>query len=449
MRFIHQIQQFVTGTGFWVLAALVGLVSGEAVSWFRKAIQYLEGVYYGAEGERVVSAAINLDWKVALLAPIIGGCIVSVLLLIGQLIGWGKYPRPASVVDVIASRRRKGGTRQAVFSGESRLTVKDGVLNLAICTVSLGAGASTGREGPAVHLGAVIASLPAKIFRLSGDKTRALLGCGAAAAVSASFHAPLAGVLFAHEVVLGRYRNTDIGPVAASSIMASLVARRHFGDEAIFPTPNLPEASYEFFAVTPLMGLFAAALAIFIIRSWVIAPQYGQAFADSMNIPVWALPPIGGAALGALAIAFPQILGVGYEATGTALQGGYDMSFLLILLLAKFAATTLCLGCRFGGGVFSPAIFIGAMAGGFFGAIIGAFTGDPQAATLFFALVGLGAVSGAVLGAPISTTLIAFELTGSYGTAAAVLLSVSLATMLVQAVEGGGAFAKQLKALQA
>ena len=117
---------------------------------------------------------------------------------------------------------------------------------------------------------------------------------------------------------------------------------------------------------------------------------------------------------------------------------------MLILAIAKIMATSLCLGARFGGGVFSSSIFVGAMIGGFFGAIMGLVTGDGESAKVFFTVVGMGAISGAVLGAPISTTLIVFELTRSYESAAAVLISVSLATVIVQALQGGNIFQKQL-----
>ena len=138
------------------------------------------------------------------------------------------------------------------------------------------------------------------------------------------------------------------------------------------------------------------------------------------------------------------MLGVGYEPTAAALAGVYGPIFMIILVFAKLAATSLCIGAHFGGGVFSPSLYIGAMMGGAFGILVGLPMDDPQSALHFFTIVGMGAVSGAVLGAPISTTLIVFELTSSYETAAAVLVSVSLATVLVQ-TQGGALFERQVK----
>ena len=422
----------------WLIAAFLGLLVGGAVIGFRYAIIFGEYVFFNAEHEKVATAAASLPPLYAISAPVIGGIIVSGLLWLGKASGWGDDPRSFSVSDVMKARRYP---RRIERTG---LDARSGLLSALISTVSLSAGASTGREGPAVHLGAMLARLPARVLQLDVRATRTLLGCGAAAAVSASFHAPLAGVLFAREVVLQRYRIADIGPVAVSSVIAAVFARSVFGDAPIFITGGVEQVNVLYFLATPLMGALAFVLALTAITLWSKAPQVGQQFADQIHIPVWALPPIGGLVIGLFALAFPQVLGIGYESTAAALSGAYGALFMVVLIFAKLAATGLCIGTRFGGGVFSPSIYIGAMAGGAFGALIGWMLGDIDSGVTFFTIVGMGAVSGAVLGAPMSTTLIVFELTSSYETAAAVLVSVSLATVLVQS-QGGGLFERQLK----
>lgn len=424
----------------WLIAALLGLIVGGAVIAFRMAILFGENVFYNSVHENVASAASQLPVFYAIIAPIVGGTIVGFLLWVGSQIGWGDQPKAFSVADVMKARRYPNRI------DATGLTVRDGLLSAAISAISLSAGSSTGREGPAVHLGAMIARLPARLLTLDVRASRTLLGCGAAAAVSASFHAPLAGVLFAREVILQRYRIADIGPVAVSSVIAALFARSIFGNRSVYVTSgsDLDDPYVAYFLTTPILGLFAAGLAIMAIYLWSKAPTKGIAFAEHFGLPIWALPPLGGLVLGLFGIAFPQILGVGYESTAAALSGGYGALFMIVLVFAKLAATSLCLGARFGGGVFSPAIYIGAMMGGAFGFIVGWLTGDVDSGVAFFTIAGMGAVSGAVLGAPVSTTLIVFELTSSYETAAAVLVSVSLATVLVQS-QGGGLFERQLK----
>ena len=166
------------------------------------------------------------------------------------------------------------------------------------------------------------------------------------------------------------------------------------------------------------------------------APGWFQILAERIRLPLWLLPVPGGLGVGFIGVFFPQVLGVGYEATVSALTGHYGLILLITLFFAKIIATAWCLGCRFGAGVFSPSLYLGAMLGGSFGIIMTWISGGNSAGESFYAIVGMGALSGAVLGAPISTTLILFELTSSYETAIAVMVSVSMATVITQAVMG-------------
>lgn len=430
----------------WLVALMCGLLVGLIMAALRAAIVGIEFVGFGASDERITSAVTQLHPIRAMLIPIIGGFVVSLLLWIGLKMGIRGDPRIGGIRDVINARRHvldRRGRHTPLVS--MHMSWKDGIQTFLLAVASLGTGASAGREGPSVHVGAVLSGFFAHRFKFTPAQIRALLGCGAAAAVASSFNAPLAGLLFAHEVVLGRYRTSDIGPIAVASVSGSLVTQLIFGNDAVFTSPDFSNTPLIFFLGTPFMGFIAAGLAIVMIRAWVRAPAIGSKFADTIHIPHWMLPPIAGAVIGVFALAYPQVLSVGYEATATAIATGYGAAFMLILAVAKIAATTICLGARFGGGVFSSSIFVGAMIGGVFGAIMAALTGHGDLAQSFFTLVGMGAISGAVLGAPISTTLIVFELTGSYETSAAVLISVSMATVIVQATLGGGVFEKQLR----
>lgn len=428
-----------------MVALACGVMVGLIMAGMRAAIVAVEMVGFGATDERITSAAGQLHWLRVLIIPVIGGFIVSALLYAGLKLGIRGDPRIGGIRDVVYARRhvldRRGRYTPLV---SMHMSLKDGLQTFLLAIASLGTGASAGREGPAVHIGSVLSGVIAQRLKFTPAQIRALLGCGAAAAVASSFNAPLAGLLFAHEVVLGRYRISDIGPIAVASVSGSLVTQVIFGNDAVFVSPNIVNPPVMYFFATPLMGLLAAGLALLIIRTWLFAPEIGSRFADHIRIPHWMLPPIAGLVLGLFGLAFPQILGVGYEATASAIAGGYGAAFMLILAVAKVMATALCIGARYGGGVFSGSIFVGAMIGGTFGALVGLATGDMEGAQTFFTVVGMGAISGAVLGAPISTTLIVFELTRSYESAAAVLISVSLATVIVQAIQGGNIFQKQL-----
>lgn len=419
----------------WLLAIAIGLIAGYGAILFRIAIQSVQFLVYGEFPDNLTSAAANLHPVHILGALFIGGIVVSALLYLGEKRFGLNETRALGIADVMEARAVRGG----------RIDMVPGLLSSLISAVSLGAGGSAGREGPAVHLGATLASGITHLLHLPARAGRIMLACGAAAAVSASFNAPIAGALFAFEVILGHYALRSIAPVAISSVTGALLARIHFGNQPAFTIPSIPDASIiDMIAIVPL-GLLAAGVSIALVMGTSTGVRTVSQRAKSLNIPLWALPPIGGILVGSLAIVFPEVLGVGYEATTNAIAGQYAMGALLVLIAAKILAVILTLAFRFGGGVFSPSLYLGAMLGGLYGALVSGMIGPDGAGPAFFAIVGMGAVSGAVLGAPLSTTLIVFELTLSYETSIALLVAVSLATVLSTSVTKGSYFHKQLE----
>ncbi len=418
----------------WLTAALVGTLAGFATLGFRLSILGVQGLLYGSSEERLASTAAALHWGHIWIAPVIGGLTVGALLYLAERAKALGEVRAQSVAEVIEAR--------AV--GKGNIGFGPGLYSAAITAVSLGSGASAGREGPAVHLGAALASLLSRTLNLGERNARTLLACGAAGAVAASFNAPLAGLLFALEVVLGHYALRVIAPTAVAATAGAVVTRSFLGAQPAFDLPPVPGASLIDYPAAVLLGLLCAGLAIVFVTLMVKGPYHVQKLAARFGVPLWALPPMGGVLIGLIGIVFPQVLGVGYEATSTALHGGYGLILLLLLLCAKIIATMVSLSFRFGGGMFSPSIYLGAMVGAAFGALVGMLLGEA-AAPAFFAIVGMGALSGAVLGAPISTTLIVFELTQSYEASVAVLLAVSLATVVTQAITRGNIFQKQIE----
>ena len=416
----------------WLAALFVGVVAGYGAVGLRLAIEAVQFVAFQDGSERLASAARALEPIHIIMAPVLGGVVVSALLYAGQRVGWLKETRALGVSDVMEARAVSGG----------RMDVAPGLLTALIAAVSLGSGASAGREGPAVHLGATLASLATRRLGLPARGARIMLACGAASAVAASFNAPVAGALFAFEVVLGHYALRSIAPVAVASVIGAILARLHFGAQPAFAVPPIDPASLlDFIAVVPL-GLAAAGVAIAFTLGAATLPRLVAEQATRLRWPLWALPPLGGLAVGLIGAGAPEILGVGYEATATALAGGYSIGLLAALLVLKLVATVITLGFRFGGGVFSPSLYLGAMLGALFGAVAVQIFGESSSSAAFFAVVGMGAVSGAVLGAPLSTTLIVFELTASYEASIALLVAASLATVLTTSVTRGSFFHK-------
>lgn len=405
----------------WLVAGVIGVVVGYLVFGFRLLINAISSLTFGGTESTLLEHARELpNWQIVLI-PTIGGLLVG--FIIHRYLD-GKHA--SGVPDLIEAR--------ALHSGN--IGFKDGLASVAVATLSMGTGASTGREGPAAHLGGAFASMISRWLNYPPLIARILLGAGAAAAVAASFNAPIAGVMFALEVVLGYYTARAFAPIVIASVAGALVTRLHIGDMPAFALPEFTIKSAFEIPAFAMLGVVAALFAVLFMRMSIVA----DGIANRVPVPIWIKPAIGGFLVGAIAMAFPEVLGVGYGATDAALKGLYGFWILLALIIAKTLATTFSLGFRLGGGVFSPSLFLGAMIGAAFGLLVGGLLPGLSSEVSLYAIIGMGAVSAAILGAPISTTLIIFELTGDYGVMIALMISTSTATLLTQAMFGGSYF---------
>lgn len=409
----------------WTLSLVVGCGVAVAAIVFRELIGLFQFPWLGTRSEQVYSAALALPWYWIMAGPAVGGLVVGLLLT--RL----KARRTGAVADVIEARALSG----------RRLDFRDGLLSALVTAISLGSGASAGREGPVVHLGAVLAAGIARLADLPGWCRRTLLAAGVASAIAASFNAPIAGVLFAHEVVLGHYAMRSFVPIVIASTAGGVASRLWFGGAAAFEVPAHQITSFWEFPAFALLGVTAALVAVLFQFALFIADY----LARSVDIPLWTRPVAGGLFIGAMALVFPQILGVGYEITDLALSNSLPLALMLALIVAKTVATAVTLASRFGGGIFSPALYLGALTGSAFGIIAASAFPDLASSEGLYAILGMGAVAGAVLGAPISTTMIVFELTGGYTLSIALLLTVAVAHGITQAVHGHSWFQWQLE----
>lgn len=410
-----------------VLAVVIGAAAAGAAIAFRDAIAGVQWLSYGFASEQVATEIRELAWWHIIIVPVLGGLAIG--LFVRFALPGGK---PQGVPHVMEA--------SALRDGRMSLTV--GIRAAIASAASIGFGASVGREGPVVHLGASLGSWVAKRLHLGRVLARTLLGCGVAAAVAASFNAPIAGTFFALEVVVGHYALSAFAPIVIASVTGTLISRAHYGD---FPAFILPEnwliVSFWEFPAFALLGLVSAVAAILFMRSI----TFTEDVVRKLPIPSWSTPAFGGLLLGLIALAFPEVLGVGYEATDAALSDLYPLWLLLALIVAKTAATAICLGSGFAGGVFSPSLFIGAMVGGAFGILATQTFPDLSSGHGAYTIIGMGAVTGAVLGAPISTILMIFELTNDYELTIAVMLATVIASVVTQQVHGRSFFLAQLE----
>jgi len=418
----------------WFLAIIIGAAAAYGVIGFRYAIDKVSLIAFGATETSLISGASSLGFGRAWAAPVLGGVVVSILLYFANRFKWLEGGRGQSIADVIEARAISGG----------RISLRAGLAAAAVSAVSLGSGASAGREGPAVHLGATIASVIDRHLGLSAKHRRTLLGCGAAAAVAASFNAPVAGVLFALEVILGNYALSVFGPIAAASVTSAIVTRIHLGDFPAFIPPSYDGANAIDVPLAAILGLICGLIAsgfLFMVNKLTV---HIRNLIHKHGLSYLFLPPLAGIIIGLIGAFYPEVFGVGYEAVTNALNGRYSIKLLILLVVLKCITTAVTLSCRFGGGVFSPGLVIGAFAGAAYGALLGQIIPDATASPVYYAMVGMGAVGGAILGAPISTTLIVFEMTGEYGITISLMVAVALATLVTQSLWGRSFFHWQL-----
>jgi len=410
----------------WLLALAAGMVVAVAAIIFRELIGMFQYLWAGTTGEDLTQALADLPWYTVFLGPVLGGLAVGFCL------------------DKFLTARRTNGVADVIEAkslGDDRLELRQAVISGGVTALSLGSGASAGREGPVVHIGAALSSALARKLELPAWGKRTLLGCGVAAAVSASFNAPIAGVLFAHEVILGHYAMRAFVPIVISSVTATILSRLYFGDVVAFTIPAYQITSFWEFPAFALLGLVCALVAV-LFQFALIGADF---ISRNIQIPLMLRPAIGGFLIGLIALAFPQVLGVGYEATDQALRSQLSLEILLGLLIAKTVATAITLAARFGGGIFSPSLYLGAMAGGAFGLIAASAFPDMASSEGLYAILGMGGVAAAVLGAPISTTVMVFELTGGYALSIGLLLTVSISNGIAQAIHGHSFFHWQLE----
>ena len=417
---------------FWFIALGIGITAGAAAVGLREAISFLQATIYNVDDvRRLHSFAAAIPWYWVLITPIVGGLVVGFILTRFTPDG-----RVRSVADVIEGAAMHDG----------RVETKAGLASAAASLITLSTGGSTGREGPVVHLAGVISTFVSKRINADGITGRDLLGCAVAAAVSASFNAPIAGAIFALEVVLRHFAVHAFAPIVIASVAGTVVSRLNFGNVTEYALP--PESALAFYIELPaflMLGLVSGLVAVILMRSIFLADDYGTHLQQKFRIPAMLRPAIAGAMLGAIAIFYPHIIGVGYETTSAALTGELMLREAVIFTVLKVAAVAITMAGRMGGGVFSPALMVGALTGLAFGLVATATFPDVSGTESLYALAGMGAVAAAVLGAPISTTLIVFELTGDWQTGLAVMVAVSLSTALASRLVDRSFFLTQLE----
>lgn len=408
-----------------VLAALVGLMGGLASVGFRQLIRVVQ---WGAWGDWTYTLALVRDrpWWWIVLAPVGGGLIV------GPMVHrWAHEARGHGIPEVMEAVAARGG-----HIGARVLAVKT-----VASAVTIGSGGSVGREGPIVHIGAGLSSLLGQWTRVTGAQLRTLAACGAAAGIAGTFNAPMAGALFAVEVILGDFAVMEFSPIVISSVLATVVSRHFLGNFPAFAVPAYELVSPWELVVYVVLGLAAGGVALLFIRL-----LYGaQSRFDASPLPRWLLPAVGGLGVGTVGVVFPEVLGVGYEATGAALAGDLGVSMVAMLILAKLVATSLALGSGMSGGIFAPSLFLGAMTGSLVGGLAHGWFPQVTGGAGGYAIVGMGAVVAGATQAPISAILVIFEMTSDYTLILPLMAACIIATVITTRGHRSSIYTEKLK----
>ena len=396
-------------------AIFVGVGTGLGAVLFIELIAFVQRIFF----EYAPSKLSFLGRGTFILAPAIGGLVAGPIIAF-----FASEAKGHGVPEVMQAIALRGG----------RIRPRVVVAKVFASAACIGSGGSAGREGPIVQVGAALGSTVGQWFHLSESRVRNLVACGAAAGIAATFNAPIAGVLFATEIIIGELQLGMLGSVVMSAVAASTVARIFLGDRPAFDIPNYGVQTPGEVLLYALLGVLAAFVAVGFIR---MLYRMEDLF-DGWHFPEALKPAVGGLLLGSMAFFYPMVLGLGFVSNEeaklgfplaenvphvlgsgfptieAALLGELSFSLLVVLIFLKPLATSLTLGSGNSGGVFAPALLSGAVLGGAFGRIVEYLVPGMTAGPGAFAVVGMAAVFAGAARAPFTAILIVFELTEDY-----------------------------------
>ncbi len=372
-----------------MLAIPVGLLSGGVIILFRILVESSQGLLLnGGDIESYETLAPLLR----LLLPLSGGLLIGLI--------WQYLKDSTREVGIIHVMER-------LDYHQGRLPLRNALAQFVGAGLSIISGHSVGREGPSVHLGATSGSQLGRWLRLPNNSKRTLVACGIAAAIAASFNTPLAGVIFAMEVVLMEYSLVSFGPVIMAAVTATTLTRAVYGSMPAFTVPNMQLGSLLELPYVILMGVVLgtlAALFIFLL----------QRFTGLLSRwPVWSRCTLAGLTVGLIAMIVPEVMGIGYDTVNQALLGNLGLVLLAGIALAKLIATAAGLGLGLPGGLIGPTLVIGAAAGGAMGIMADNWLPGDIASPAFYAMIGMVTMMGATLQAPLAALTAMLELTAN------------------------------------
>ncbi len=408
------------------LAILVGLLGGLCSVGFRKFIALVQTWAWRFDAFTLDNLRHAPTWQI-LLVPAVGGLLVGVITHF-----FAREAKGHGVPEVMEAVILRGG----------RIRARVVLAKLVASGVCIGTGGSVGREGPIVQIGSALGSSIGQFLHLGRNRLRTLAACGAAAGIAGTFNAPIAGALFAAEVILGDFAPAQLTPIVISSVASTVISHHFFGDVPAFAVPSYSLVSPWELGIYAILGLVCGLMALAFVKILYFSE-------DLFEGPLGRIPGIvqavlGGLIIGLIALRFPQVMGVGYEAIESALHEELLLQTLLILALVKIVAVSITIGSGGSGGVFAPSLMVGAMVGGAMGTIAHSWWPGATASSGAYALVGAGAVVAAATSAPLTAYMIIFELSNDYKIILPLMIACVLATMLFSWVTDANIYTTKL-----
>lgn len=428
------------GQLFMVLVAIAcGIAGAFGAVVFRLLIRLFQGLFFGGlEGVSAVleeglladagdprEIAQTLKWYVLLIIPALGGLIVGPLIYF-----FAREAKGHGVPEVMEAVALRGGVIRPRIVAVKTIA----------SAISIGSGGSVGREGPIVQIASAIASAIGQLLQVPARQMRTIVGCGAAAGIAATFNAPIAGALFAVEVIVGDFAVTQFSPIVISAVVATVTSRYMLGNHAAFVVPEFELQGPLELIPCMIVGVLAGVIGTAFVKML----YFTDDLFERSPTPGWSRAAVGGLMIGGAGIFFPHVLGVGYSTIGDALAGNLSMTMLGVLLGVKMLATSITIGSGGSGGIFAPSLFLGAMTGGLFGKMLQQWYPLQTSESGAYALITMGAMVAATTHAPLSAILIIFELTQTIDIIPPVMAACVLSSMVAMALSRDSIYTTKL-----
>jgi CIC family chloride channel protein len=408
-----------------LLGGLIGVIGGLTNLAYYFSNRLLQWLILGDAGD-LLEIAEGMIWWQRLLVPTAGGLAAGLVLYLGlRLLG---NPGLSNLLEV-------------VVAGDGRLSLRTGLMNAASSMISISTGASIGREGLIIQLSSTVSSKLGQLVNWPPYRLRLMVACGAAAGLAAGCNAPIAGAVFAAQIILGNFAMNVFAPLAVASVVAAVLSRTFFGIQQRYLVPDF---DFERLGQLPwflLLGVFAGVVGAGFLKIL----RWSEVCFGKLPVPLYVRLAVAGLILGFIGLVYPEVWGNGYSATSRMLQLSPTIQFVFGLFIAKLLGTAISVGSGTVGGVFTPTLFLGASLGSVFGNALhlaGLGTSLPTGA---FALVGMGAVLAATTHSPLVAMIMIFELSLNYSVMPPLMLACALATLVARRLHRESMYTEPLR----